>query len=76
MQDKLKVIFGKKLVKRDAKGRKMTQKGAIHAKNAPKQPNRSELTNHDRIQIRRLARQEREQQEFEEDMKFMKRIVK
>ena len=30
-------VFGKKRVKRDVKGRKMTQKGAIHAKNSAKQ---------------------------------------
>lgn len=53
----LPMLLGKKLVKRDAKGRKMTQKGAIHAKNAPKQPNRSEFTNHERHKIRKLERE-------------------
>lgn len=53
----LPALLGKKLVRRDVKGRKMTQKGAIHQKNAPKQPNRSEYTNHERHVMRRIARQ-------------------
>lgn len=54
----LPALLGKKLVKRDVKGRKMTQKGAIHQKNAPKQPNRlAEYSNHERHVMRRIARQ-------------------
>ena len=75
-QIKLPVIFGKKLVKRDQNGRKMTQKGAIHAKNLPKQPNRSKLSQHDRVVIYRLSKKERIRQEDEEDAKFRKVIVK
>jgi len=58
-QIKLPLLFGKKLVKRDAKGRKMTQKGAIHAKNPAKQPERFLMTNHERHIMRRLAREGR-----------------
>lgn len=76
MENKLKIVFGKKLVKRDVKGRKMTQKGAIHAQNEAKQPNRSELTNHERIAIRRLARAEQIRKEAEEDAKYRRKIVK
>lgn len=47
----------KKQVKRDQNGRKMTQKGAIHAKNPAKQPDRSEYTNHERHIMRRIARE-------------------
>lgn len=49
----------KKQVKRDQKWRKMTQKGAIHAKNPAKQPERSEYTNHERHIMRRIAREGR-----------------
>lgn len=56
-QIRLPVIFGKKLVKRDAKGRKMTQKGAIHAKNGAKQPEHYQLANHERHQLRRIIRE-------------------
>ena len=76
MENKLKIVFGKKLFKRDVKGRKMTQKGAIHAKNEAKQPNRTELTNHERIVIRRLAYAEQIRKEDEEDAKYRKKIVK
>lgn len=47
----------KKCVKRDQNWRKMTQKGAIHAKNPAKQPNRYLMTNHERHTMRRLARE-------------------
>lgn len=51
------IIFGKKFVKRDVKGRKMTQKGAIHQKNAPKQSNRqAEYSNHERHVMRQIGR--------------------
>lgn len=76
---KLSAIFGKKHVKRDVKGRKMTQKGAIHQKNKAKQPNRSKMTNHERMAIRemaRYARAERIKQEDDEDAKFRKVITK
>lgn len=49
----------KKQVKRDQKWRKMTQKGAIHAKSPAKQPDRSEYTNHERHIMRRIAREGR-----------------
>lgn len=49
-------IFGKKNVKRDVKGRKMTQKGAIHQKNSAKQPNRTTETNHERHVMRQIGR--------------------
>lgn len=49
----------KKQVKRDQNGRKMTQKGAIHAKNPTKQPDRSGYTNHERHVMRRIAREAR-----------------
>lgn len=48
--------FAKKQVKRDQNWRKMTQKGAIHAKHPAKQPDRSEYTNHERHIMRRIAR--------------------
>lgn len=47
----------KKQVKRDQSGRKMTQKGAIHAKNPSKQPGRFLSTNHERHLLRRIARE-------------------
>lgn len=47
----------KKQVKRDQNWRKMTQKGAIHAKNPAKQPERSIMTNHERHVMRRIARE-------------------
>lgn len=47
----------KKRVKRDQNWRKMTQKGATHAKNPAKQPNRYLMTNHERHTMRRLARE-------------------
>lgn len=47
----------KKRVKRDQNWRKMTQKGAIHAKNPAKQPTRYISTNHERHVMRRLARE-------------------
>lgn len=49
----------KKQVKRDQNWRKMTQKGAIHAKNPAKQPERYMTTNHERHIMRRLAREGR-----------------
>lgn len=49
--------FAKKQVKRDQSGRKMTQKGAIHAKNPAKQPERFLSTNHERHLLRRIARE-------------------
>lgn len=49
-------IFGKKARKRDIKGRKMTQKGAIHAKNPPRQPNRSAKSNRERHVERQIGR--------------------
>ena len=52
----LPALVGKKLVKRDVKGRKMTQKGAIHQKNSAKQPNRSMLSNHERHQLRSIRK--------------------
>lgn len=51
--------MSKKQVKRDQNWRKMTQKGAIHAKNPAKQPERSIMTNHERHIMRRLAREGR-----------------
>ena len=47
----------RKRVKRDQNWRKMTQKGAIHAKNPAKQPERYISTNHERHIMRRLARE-------------------
>lgn len=47
----------KKRVKRDQNWRKMTQKGAIHAKSPAKQPERYISTNHERNVMRRLARE-------------------
>lgn len=47
----------KKQVKRDQSGRKMTQKGATHAKNPAKQPERFLSTNHERHLLRRIARE-------------------
>lgn len=49
----------KKQVKRDQNWRKMTQKGAIHAKSPAKQPERYMTTNHERHIMRRLAREGR-----------------
>ena len=49
----------KKQVERDQNERKMTQKGAIHAKHPAKQPDRSEYTNHERHIRRRIAREGR-----------------
>lgn len=55
----MRIIIGKKWVKRDQKGRKMTQKGATHHKGEPKQPERSLMTNHERHQLRRMQREAR-----------------
>lgn len=52
-------LFGKKQVKRDQNWRKMTQKGAIHAKNPAKQPEHYQTTNHERHQLRRIIREGR-----------------
>ena len=49
-----------KLRKRDVFLRRMTKKGAKHAKNRPKgeMPHKDpNLTNHDRMELRRIARE-------------------
>lgn len=53
----MQIIIGKKWLRRDQKGRKMTQKGAIHQKNGPKQPNRTMMTNHERMELRKIKRE-------------------
>ena len=49
--------MGKIPIKRDQNGLKRTQKGAKHRQNAAKQPQRTTLTNHERMLLRRAQRE-------------------
>ena len=49
--------MGKKFVDRDQNGLKRTRKGAKHRQNPAKQPERTTLTNHERMILRRAQRE-------------------
>lgn len=49
--------MGKIFIDRDQNGKKRTQKGAKHRRNAAKQPQRTTLTNHERMLLRRAERE-------------------
>ena len=49
--------MGKKFADRDQNGLKRTQKGAKHRQNPAKQPERTTLTNHERMLLRKARRE-------------------
>lgn len=49
--------MGKIPIKRDQNGLKRTRKGAKHRQNAAKQPQKTTLTNHERMILRRAQRE-------------------
>ena len=49
--------MGKIPIKRDQSGLKRTQKGAKHRQNAAKQPQKTTLTNHERMLLRKEWRE-------------------
>ena len=49
--------MGKKFADRDQNGLKRTKKGAKHRQNPAKQPQKTTLSNHERMQLRRAQRE-------------------
>lgn len=49
--------MGKNYPERDQNGLKRTRKGAKHRQNAAKQPQRTTLSNHERMLLRRAQRE-------------------
>lgn len=53
------VLYRKISLDRDQNGLKRTRKGAKHRQNAAKQPEKTTLTNHERMLLRKAQREKR-----------------